>query len=341
MRKRKGIAPLLLILLSALLLLPVRAAGTPGFLFELTVNGKNAETVRTGDVVTVLLTLHRTDEKAAFTMYSMQDEIRYDTDFFRLVEDGEMVSEGVRTADVSRGSGLREFYMNYTDLHGGKSWAADTIVGSVQLEVIAEEGSGVISNQDYLVSLPDGSGTYVSRCADVTITVSNNCTVTLLQEDGREERITVPKGSLLTRPEDPVREGWRFTGWFRDEACTIPWNFDTDRVNDNDVPLYAGWEKDEGAGCCWLWLWLLLLLLLLLLLAAALLLRKKVEFETYCDEEIKTAHCWRGRKITRPRPIVRPGYMFEGWYKDDFFNEPFDFDNDVITENTVLFARWI
>ena len=337
MGKRKKIVPLLPVLLSVLLLLPVRAAGTPSFLFELTANGKSAETVRTGDVVTVLLTLRRTDEKSAFTMHSMQDELRYDTDFFRLVEDGEMVSEGVRTADVSRGSGLREFYMNYTDLHGGRSWAADTIVGSIQLKVIAEEGSGVISNQDYLVSLPDGSGSYVCRCADVTITVSNNCTVTLLQEDGREERITVPQGSLLTKPDDPVREGWRFTGWFRDEACTIPWDFETDRVNDSSVTLYPGWEKNEGAGFCWLWLFVPLLLLLILLL----LLRKKVEFETYCDEEIKTMHCWRGKKIARPRQIVRPGYMFEGWYKDDFFNEPFDFDNDEITENTILYARWI
>lgn len=340
MGKRKKNVPLLLVLLSVLLLLPVRAAGTPSFLFELTVNGKSAETVRTGDVVTVLLTLRRTDEKSAFTMHSMQDELRYDTDFFRLVEDGEMVSDGVRTADVSRGSGLREFYMNYTDLHGGKSWAADTIVGSIQLKVIAEEGSAVISNQDYLVSLPDGSGSYVCRCADVTVTVSNNCTVTLLQEDGQEERITVPQGSLLTKPDDPVRKGWRFTGWFRDEACTIPWDFETDRVNDDGVTLYPGWEKNGGAGLCWLWL-LLPLLLFLLLLILLLLLRKKVEFETYCDEEIKTMHCWRGKKIARPRQIVRPGYMFEGWYKDDFFNEPFDFDNDEITENTILYARWI
>ena len=339
MEKRKKRLPLLLMLFSFLLLLPARAAGTPAFLFELTVNGKSAETVRTGDVVTVLLTLHRTDEKSAFTMYSMQDELCYDSNFFRLVENGEMVSEGVRTADVSRGNGLREFYMNYTDLHGGKSWAADTIVGSVQLKVIAEEGSGVISNRDYLVSLPDGSGTYVSRCADVTVTVGNNCTVTLHHEEGQEEHITVPRGSLLTRPEDPAREGWRFTGWYKDKECTVPWDFDTDTVDDDNVTLYPGWEKIEGPG--FTWLWLLLLFLLLLLLAAALLLCKKVEFETYCDEEIKTTHCLRGKTIDRPRQIVRPGYMFGGWYKDDSFNEPFDFDNDAVTENTILYARWI
>lgn len=159
MGKRKRIVPLLGILLSALCLLPARAAGKPEFLFELSVNGKSEETVHTGEVVTVLLTLRRTDEKSAYTMYSMQDELHYDTGFFRLLEGGELVSEGVRTADVSRGTGQREYYMNYTDLHGGKSWAADTIVGSVQLEVIAEEGSSTISSEDYLVSLPDGSGT--------------------------------------------------------------------------------------------------------------------------------------------------------------------------------------
>lgn len=336
MGKRKRIFPLLLILFSALFLMPARAESTPVFLFELTVNGKSAETVRTGDVVTVLLTLRRTDEKSAYTIYSMQDELRYDTDFFRLVEDGELVSEGVRTADVSRGRGLREYYMNYTDLHGGKNWAADTIVGSVQLKVIAEEGSSVISNQDYLVSLPDGSGTYASSCSDVTITVSSSCTVTLLYEDGREERITVPRGRMITRPDDPVREGWHFTGWFRDEACTIPWDFETDSINDNNVTLYSGWEKNGESGFHWLWLLPLLVLLILFVL-----LRKKVEFETYCDEKIKTVHCWRGRMIARPRQIVRPGYMFGGWYKDDSFSEPFDFESDTITENTILYVRWI
>ena len=290
MEKRKRIVPLLVILLSVLLLMPVRAAETPGFLFELSVNGKSEETVHTGDVITVLLTLRRTDEKSSFTMYSMQDELRYDTGFFRLVEGGELVSGGVRTADVSRGKGLREYYMNYTDLHGGKSWAADTIVGSFQLEVIAREGSGTISNEDYLVSMPGGSGTYAASCRDVTITVSDICTDTLMTGD------------------------------------------------DSNVTHYPGREKNGGAGFRWWWL---LPLLLVVLLLCAFVLMKKVEFETYCDAGVKTVRCRKGKKIARPGQIVRPGYMFGGWYRDDAFTEPFDFDKDTITENTTLYARWI
>ncbi|MDE7337068.1 MAG: InlB B-repeat-containing protein [Clostridia bacterium] len=40
--------------------------------------------------------------------------------------------------------------------------------------------------------------------------------------------------------EAPVKEGYRFTGWYYDEACTIPYKGETIT---SDVKLYAGFEK--------------------------------------------------------------------------------------------------
>ena len=37
-------------------------------------------------------------------------------------------------------------------------------------------------------------------------------------------------------------EGYVFTGWYTDAACTTPWNFGTDIVQD-DMTLYAGWAE--------------------------------------------------------------------------------------------------
>ena len=51
-------------------------------------------------------------------------------------------------------------------------------------------------------------------------------------------------GQLLDVPEDPTREGYTFTGWYRDPACDLPWYEKSDTV-DTDITLYAGWEKKE------------------------------------------------------------------------------------------------
>ena len=51
-------------------------------------------------------------------------------------------------------------------------------------------------------------------------------------------------GELLELPDPPTREGYAFTGWFKDYACYEPWNIDTDTIQ-SEMTLYAGWEKVE------------------------------------------------------------------------------------------------
>lgn len=51
-------------------------------------------------------------------------------------------------------------------------------------------------------------------------------------------------GDLLEVPEPPSREGYTFTGWYKDPACDIQWNMETDTV-ETDMKLYAGWQKNE------------------------------------------------------------------------------------------------
>ena len=57
------------------------------FSFEMTVDGKDTKEVQTGDIITVVLKLKRTDAEEAYTMHAMQDELRYDSTFLELVED--------------------------------------------------------------------------------------------------------------------------------------------------------------------------------------------------------------------------------------------------------------
>ena len=49
-------------------------------------------------------------------------------------------------------------------------------------------------------------------------------------------------GEALVLPVPPTREGYTFTGWYKDYACYEPWNADTDTIQ-SEMTLYAGWEK--------------------------------------------------------------------------------------------------
>lgn len=50
---------------------------------------------------------------------------------------------------------------------------------------------------------------------------------------------TVPK------PDNPVKTGYTFAGWYKESACTTPWNFSADKITANDT-LYAKWENPFG-----------------------------------------------------------------------------------------------
>lgn len=52
--------------------------------------------------------------------------------------------------------------------------------------------------------------------------------------------------TLVVIPPEPIREGYRFQGWYRDEACTEPFDLTTYVRKDTDgiLSLYAGWEQN-------------------------------------------------------------------------------------------------
>ena len=52
-------------------------------------------------------------------------------------------------------------------------------------------------------------------------------------------------GDHVAEPEPPTREGYTFTGWYRDENCQNPFDFENTIVNAS-ATLYAGWEKNES-----------------------------------------------------------------------------------------------
>lgn len=51
---------------------------------------------------------------------------------------------------------------------------------------------------------------------------------------------------IVKPSEDPTREGYTFTTWYRDSYCMVEWDFAKDRVTSPTI-LYAGWEVERSS----------------------------------------------------------------------------------------------
>lgn len=78
-----------------------------------------------------------------------------------------------------------------------------------------------LSNRGYLVQFNSQGGTTV----------------------GEEATHKYMYGEVIDPVEDPSREGYVFTGWYQDQACTFKWDMEKDTVTE-PMTLYAGWEEE-------------------------------------------------------------------------------------------------
>lgn len=76
-------------------------------------------------------------------------------------------------------------------------------------------------------------------------------TVTFDDGIGGKTQVAVKPGELLAEPKAPVKDGWRFVGWFKvkaaDGTLSEQWDFSKD-VATADMTLYGGWAKADEAG---------------------------------------------------------------------------------------------
>lgn len=47
-----------------------------------------------------------------------------------------------------------------------------------------------------------------------------------------------------------------------------------------------------------------------------------------------------GSKVTEPAAPTARGYLFDGWYKDSNYSEPWNFETDTVSGNITLYAKW-
>ena len=77
------------------------------------------------------------------------------------------------------------------------------------------------------------------------VVTHNGFTITFDTNGGSHiEPVTAMHSDPVTVPEEPVKEGYRFTGWYTDRDCTQRWEMGKDTVT-GSMTLYAGWEKKQ------------------------------------------------------------------------------------------------
>ena len=71
-------------------------------------------------------------------------------------------------------------------------------------------------------------------------------TVTYNYDNGADPLILTEQyeGTHLTKPQTPIKDGFKFDGWYTSADFTTAWNFDTMQVTD-DLNLYAKWSTSD------------------------------------------------------------------------------------------------
>jgi len=79
---------------------------------------------------------------------------------------------------------------------------------------------------------------YAKWIATVSFDTNEGTTLTALE---------VNPDQTIDRPEDPTRAGFVFAGWYKDEAMTELFAFETDQIA-SDTTLYAKWKQETDFG---------------------------------------------------------------------------------------------
>ena len=128
------------------------------------------------------------------------------------------------------------------------------------------------------------------------------------------ESQSIEYGAYATAPYNPERDEYIFGGWFSGTGLFVnEWDFKSDIVT-QDTTLYAKWESIytyytlnfAGAG-----------------------VKTK-------PQSIKS-----GENATAPINPERANFIFGGWFTDDGeFLNAWDFNSDIVTQDTTLYAKW-
>lgn len=121
---------------------------------------------------------------------------------------------------------------------------------------------------------------------------------------------SVEVGQTVEPPADPVRDKFKFNGWFNESSCKNPADFEY--AVTSDMTYYAGWLQTSAT----------------------------ITFNyNYAGATSATATVDVGGKATQPTAPEREGFVFDGWYKEAACTNEFSFDTQI-NADIEIFAKW-
>jgi uncharacterized repeat protein (TIGR02543 family) len=126
---------------------------------------------------------------------------------------------------------------------------------------------------------------------------------------------TVAKGARADKPPDPAFGGRALIGWYTEADALNPWNFN-DPVT-GDLTLYAKWTLTVVEAGSW-----------------------ELSFNSRGGPAVEAQIVANGETAAMPTAPVRSNYDFRGWHKEAACENLWDFDTDIVTAHTILYARW-
>lgn len=111
---------------------------------------------------------------------------------------------------------------------------------------------------------------------------------------------------------NPTKTGYEFKGWSTGDDSKAETTVTITKGTSGDLSYKAVWEKKSYT----------------------------VTFDSEGGSAVEDALIKYEEKITKPSDPTKAGYTFAGWYKETACENVWDFDNDVVTDETTLYAKW-
>ena len=183
--------------------------------------------------------------------------------------------------------------------------------------------------------------TYQGKTYDFSIEVTSNLTLTAKWEEVKEDTETfivkfetdggttisnqvVEKGEKAAKPIDPVKNGYKFSGWYLDNEI-----YDFDEIIDKNIELKAKWEKIEDTNggnnnnnkpp-----------------VTTPTVKKYTITFNSNGGSSVNSQTVTEGGKASKPSNPTRNGYTFGGWTLNGSI---YDF-NSAVNKNITLVAKW-